>query len=325
MMKNMKINQRLAVILGLCFILGFGAIFMPKCKTDHNPLRVATSLWPGYELLYLARTLGYYDNLPIRLVEVPSTSVISRNLRNGTLEAGCITLDEALMLIQDEVDIRIILVIDESRGGDMLLGKPSVKSLQDLRGKRIGFENSTVTAILLDAALTEAKIPISEIKQVELTIDQHYNGYMDDKVDAIATFEPVASKLLKQNANLLFSSAQIPERIIDVLVVRADIMDTYSDELTALLNGYFRALEYFNHHPSDASKYMERRLGTNPLNQFKGLHFPAVNENYRYLKGDSAQIIESSEILMKLMLKQKLLRHQLSYKNLADPRFLPNE
>jgi NitT/TauT family transport system substrate-binding protein len=295
------------------------------CAKDHADLRVATISWPGYEMLYLARDLGYYQDSPIRLVEVPSTSVISRNLRNGTLEAGCITLDEALMLVQDGVDIRIVLVIDESRGADMLLAKPEIKSLQDLRGKRIGFENSTVTAILLDAALTEANIPISEITQVQLPVDQHYDGYMQGKVDAVATFQPVAGKLLEQKAKMLYSSAKIPGRIIDVLVVRGEIMDSHEEELTVLLKGYFQALEYYTKNPTEACEKMAKRLGVNPEKQFKGICFPTLNENFTYLNGDFARINKSSEKLMELMLKHKLLRHRFSVMKMADSRFLPNE
>lgn len=312
--------------IALCFITAcIGTCMFSGCVHDHSDLRVATISWPGYEMLYLAKSLGYYQGAHIRLVEVPSTSVISRNLRNGALEAGCLTLDEALMLVQDGVDIRIVLVMDESRGADMLLAKPEIKSLHDLRGKRIGFENSTVTAILLDAALTEANIHISEINQVQLSVDQHYEGYMKGKVDAVATFQPVAGKLLEQKAKMLYSSAKIPGRIIDVLVVRGEVMDAHKEELTVLLKGYFLALEYFRKNPSDACKKMGNRLGANPEEQFKGIYFPTLKENYGYLNGDSAQINKSSEKLMELMLKHKLLRLRFSVKGMADSRFLPEE
>lgn len=306
-------------------ILLLSAFTLPGCHRQPPVLRVATNLWPGYEMLYLARNLGYYNELPVRLVEVPSTSQVTRNLRNGTLEVGCLTLDEALTLLQDKIDLRVILVMDESCGGDVLMAKPDIDGLKGLRGKRIGFENSTVSAVLLDAALVEAGLQINEIKQVPMSVDEQFQGYMTDKADAVATYEPVRSQLLRKGAKILFSSAQIPGRIIDILVVRAEVIDKYSEELTALLDGYFRALEYFEKHPLDAAKQMEKRLGRDPLTQFKGLHIPSLNENYHYLRGDSARLLKSSQNLLEVMLKRKLLRHSFSFGNLAEPKFLPNQ
>ena len=308
---------------GVFLTLVIVATILPACQHQKPILRVATNLWPGYEMFYLARNLGYYNELPVRLVEVPSTSQVTRNLRNGTLEAGCLTLDEALTLLQDNIDLRVILVMDESCGGDVLMVKPGIDSLQGLRGKRIGFENSTVSAVLLDAALVKGGLQINEIKQIPMSIDEQFQGYMAGKVDAVATYEPVRSQLLKQGAKILFSSAQIPGRIIDVLLIRADIIDTYSEELSALLSGYFRALDYFGQHPLEASRLMEKRLGSDPLTQFKGLHILNLHDNYLYLKGDSAHLYQSAKNLMELMVKRKLLRHPFSFGLLAVPKFLP--
>ncbi|MCX6240364.1 MAG: ABC transporter substrate-binding protein [Bacteroidetes bacterium] len=305
-------------------VLFAGSAISPSCRQHKPVLRVATNLWPGYEMLYLAKNLGYYNEVSVRLVEVPSTSQVTRNLRNHTLEAGCLTLDETLNLLQDNLDLRVILIMDESCGADVLMAKPGIP-LKDLKGKRIGIENSTVSAVLLDAALVEAGLQIDEIRQVPMSIDEHFQGYMNDNVDAVATFEPVKSQLLAQGAKVLFSSAQIPGRIIDILVIRTEVIDKYSEELEALLDGYFRALSYFEKYPLEASRLMEKRLGRDPLIQFKGIHIPNLAENYLYLEGDSARLLKSAQNLYQVLLKHKLLRHPFKVVNIAEPEFLPDK
>ena len=55
-------------LMGFCWIPLMGVLC--SCNLDPAPLlRVATHVWPGYELLYLAREQGYYDDRQIRLVE----------------------------------------------------------------------------------------------------------------------------------------------------------------------------------------------------------------------------------------------------------------
>lgn len=126
-------------------LLLMAALALGGCTKPPEPvLRVATNIWPGYETLYLARSLGYFDGMPIRLVEMPSNTQVSENLRNGTIEAGGLTLDEALALMQDGVDLRVILIMDMSHGADVVMARHGINNLKALRGRRVGVENTAV-------------------------------------------------------------------------------------------------------------------------------------------------------------------------------------
>ncbi len=120
------------------------------------PLRVGSNVWPGYETLYLARSLGIFASTPIKLVELPSVTEVTHAFRNGGLEVAALTLDEALALLQQDTSLRVILVVDVSNGGDAVLARPEITSLAQLKNRRIGVENSAVGAIMLDGLLTTA-------------------------------------------------------------------------------------------------------------------------------------------------------------------------
>lgn len=293
------------------------------CSPKRPPLRVATNLWPGYEMIYLANNLGYYKDCNIRLIEVPTTSQVTRNLRSGNLEAGCLTLDESLTLLQDKIKIRVIVVLDESCGGDVIMAKPGIENLQALKGKRVGVENSTVSAVLLDAALRKVGMSAVDIIQVPMSVDQHFKEYQSGSVDVLATYEPVRSQVLKVGGKILFSSAQIPGRILDVLVVRTEIMDRYEEELRSLVRGIFLAQQYLHDHPQESAKLMSKRLGEDPLSQFLGIHVPDLVENHQYLAGDSARLYKTAGSLMQLMLDHNLLRKTCSFSRFAEPKYLP--
>ena len=117
------------------------------------PLRIGTNRWLGYEPLYLARDLGLHQNLAVKLIELPSNTESMHELRNGNLEAAALTLDEALLLAQQGLPIRIVLILDQSVGADALLAKSQITTLEKLRGQRVGVENSAGGVVLLDAAL----------------------------------------------------------------------------------------------------------------------------------------------------------------------------
>ena len=311
---------------GLCllFLVVGSALALNGCAKHQEPLlRVASNVWPGYETLYLARSLGVYDDQNIRLVEMPSNSQVSQALRNGMIEAACLTLDEALSLMQDGMNLRVVLVMDVSHGADVVMTRPGIDTLQALRGKRIGVENAAVGAVMLDAALAAGELRAQDVTIVPLTVDEHANAYRAGKIDAAVTFEPVRGQLLKAGAKVLFDSSQVPGRIVDVLVVRSEIAAAHPQALKILLKGHFRALEHLASQPQDAAKRMEPRLNGDALAQFTGLSLPDLKENRALLTGNPPPLKSIATELADLMLNRKLLQKKVSVEHLADPSFLP--
>lgn len=279
-----------------------------------EPLRIATNIWPGYAPLYLARDLGYY-NTPVQLHDLPSSSAVIMAFRNRSLDVAALTLDEALLLAQDGVDARIVLVMDTSNGADVLMARPEIRKLAGLKGKRVGVENGALGAYMLSRILDVAGLKSGDIQVVPLTVDQHEQAYKTVRVDAVVTFEPVRSKLLAQGAKILFDSSKIPDEIFDVLIVHADVLQNRSQSVEQLLEAWYRALDYLGANPSDASEKMARRqqiTGREFGESLKGLNIPDRAENRRLLTGSRPALLPVAERLARVMLEHKLLKRPVS-------------
>lgn len=309
------------ILLFLCCLLG--------CSPPEPPLlRVATNVWPGYESLYLARALGYFDQSSIRLVEMTSASQVSHAIRNGTVEVAALTLDETLTLLQDpSLDLRVILIMDISNGADVLLARNTIPNLAELKNKRIGVENTATGAVLLDAALHDGGLSTDDVTIIPMTANVHQNAWQRHEVDALVTFEPCRSALLNLDAHTLFDSSQIPGRIIDVLVVRAEAIPKHKQQLKQLIAGHFQAIHYLTEHTQQAASFMAPRLAANDpqqvLGQFEGLQLPDLIENWVWLSGAEPTLKKSSQELLDLMLKHQLLQNNVALKQFAEPAFLP--
>ncbi len=309
-------------------VLLFSAFYVLGCVSRPvPPLRVATNTWSGYEPLYLARSLGFYSADEIRLVEMNSASKVSDAVRNGTVEAAALTLDEVLSLLQDGIELQVVLVIDVSNGADALVAKAKIDSLQDLRGHRVGYEAGATGAIMLQAAMEAANLHPRDLKLVPLSVDQHLSAWDADKIDAVVTFDPIRAQLLSVGGRVLFDSHQVPGRIVDVLVVRKDAMHKQREHLQRLLSGHFAALDYLGKSPADASSRMSARLGVPPaqvLEQYQGLKFPDCRENRQSLDFSKSELRGVAESLAHLMLDRRLLTKSVSVESLTNPDFLPN-
>ncbi len=119
---------------------------------------MGTVVWPGYDNLYVAKELDYYNSTPIRLVNYSSVADQIRAFQNGELEAVALTMGDALVLSENISDLRTVLVLDSSFGADVVLAKPAIKYLGELKGKRVGVEASGLGAFMLARTLESVKL-----------------------------------------------------------------------------------------------------------------------------------------------------------------------
>lgn len=297
--------------------------FVVSCAPPLEPLRIGTNIWPGYEPLYLAQNLGYYGDVPIKFLESTFIEEHSRLFLNGNLEMLTTTLDSAFELAAAEPETRIFALLDVSNGADALLSKPEIKTLKDLKAKRIGVQNATLGKLVLTRALEKAGLTDKEVKIVSLDIPEQEAAFAENRVDAVVTFEPARSKLIAAGANLLFDSSQMPGQIVDVLVGREELVNSHAKQLQSLLQGWYRALDYTQQNPEDAAQRMAKREDVTPeqfLASFKGLRFVTLAENLQFFQQGDSKFFQGMTRLSKFLYEKQLLDHVVEPKSLLEER-----
>ncbi|MFY0564578.1 ABC transporter substrate-binding protein [Archangium lansingense] len=292
-------------------------------REDELPLRVGTFLWPGSEPLFLARDLGYLDDGSIRLVEYSSLSELNRDFRNGRIDAVVVTLDMAILFQEQGLEPHVVLVMDYSHGADALLARPEVRRLEDLRGKRVAVEAMSTSNYLLSRALAKAGLQPSDIEILRIPMDQHERAYAEGQVDAVATFEPFVSRVMAEGAHRLFDSSQIPGEIVDILVVREDMLEKRPKQVRHLLQGWFQSLRYLEEHPEDAVSRMSPRLDTSPAgfaSQLETLRHPTLRENLTLLGEPSSSLLNSAHRQQRFMQESGLLQGLVQPEQMLDAR-----
>ncbi len=95
----------------------------------------------------------------------------------------------------------------------------------------------------------------------------------------------------------------------------------------ALVNGRFRALDYFEKNPQDAAVRMAKRTKVPPeqiLDDFKGLSQPNLQENQKLLDKSDLSLIKGMTKLVKIMVDNKLLPKTIDPTSILDDRFIKN-
>ena len=294
------------------------------CIHRHPPMRVGSVVFPGYESLFLARERGLLNPTDIRLIELHSSTDTVRALAADQLEVGCLTLDEVLSARADGVDLRVILVMDESAGADVVMSRQALPSLSALRGKRIALEETAVGGVMLAALLRAADLSARDIVQVATTQDQTAVLFSKGEVDAVVTTEPWASQIEAAGGQRIFDSTSTPGRILDVLAVRAGALSTYDLALRQLVSAHFGAWALLASDPKLASQLMAPRLQIEPadvVGAFRGLKLPDERTNVEML-APNGSLFRTVDELQSVMLRDGLLSRRLQRSDLIDGSFL---
>jgi NitT/TauT family transport system substrate-binding protein len=299
------------------------ALALSGCMRETEPpLRIGTNVWIGSEPLYLARDLGYLDREAVQLVEYPSASEVSRAFRNQAIDGMIISLDELFLLAADGLQPKVVVVVDVSHGADVVVGRSGMRTMQDLRGKRVAVESGALGAFVLSRALAVNGMQASDVKIVRLESNEHPAAFDRGEVDGAVTFDPFRTQLLHSGAHTLFDSSQIPGEIVDLLAVRASVLEKNPQTAQTLLASWFRALDYLGHNPKDAAARMavrEQITGEQFLSALRGVSIPSRADNLQMLTGATPSLVTSGRQLMTLMVEAKLLRSRLDIEGLIAP------
>jgi len=311
--------------------LGLGAAILPGLGAlsgcgPSQPLKVAVQPWCGYQFLFVGREEGWLDTKQVELVETALTTESVAALREGRVDAAALTLDEVLLLRAKGHPLHVVMVFDASAGADVLLARPGIAGLPDLKGKRIGMENSGLGVIMLHKVLQAAGLQPQEVEVVKMGED-HAQAWSTAQLDAILTYEPHLGTLLKQGLQPLFDSRQTPNLILGVLAVTPQAVSDKAEALHNLVHSHFRARYLWQTHPAEAAYQLAPRLGV-PAQEvgqvFKGLDLPDVLSNRHYLTAPAEHLAQSANEIAAILSQAGMMPQRPDLAGLFTADFLPD-
>ena len=145
------------------------------------------------------------------------------------IDACTMTNMEALdMPAASGVPTTAILIGDYSNGNDALIVRNGLQ-MKDLAGKKMLLVQKTVSEYLFDRAMTINGLrgQLKQVRMINTSDSDIAPAFLSDSgVSAVVTWKPLVSQIMKQKGmTSLFNSSQIPGEILDLTVVRTDILN----------------------------------------------------------------------------------------------------
>ncbi len=251
------------------------------------PIKIAYSDWPGWVAWEVAIQKGWLKDAGVDAEFLwfeygPSMEAFTA----GKVDAVMVTNGDALVTGANGAKNTIVMLTDYSNGNDMIVAKPGIKSLKDLKGKKIGLEVGLVEHLMLLNALKKIGLTEADVEIVNTPTNQTPQVLASGQVDAIAAWQPNAGQALGALAGstAIYTSADEPGLIYDTITVSPQSLAQNRAAWVKLVSVWDKALAYIKDPATkdDALKIMAARTGSTPADYaafIGGTHFLTLSES----------------------------------------------
>lgn len=233
------------------------------------PLKIGYSDWPGWVAWQVAIEKGWFKEAGVDVkFDWFDYSASMTAFTAGKIDAVTVTNGDALVTASGGAKNVMIIVTDYSNGNDMIVGKPGVKSLKDLKGKKVGLETGLVEHLLLLNGLKKAGLKESDVAIVNTPTNETPQALASGDLSAIGAWQPNSGEAMKRvpGAKPIYTSADEPGLIFDVLTVSPSSLSSRRADWEKVVKVWGKVVAYINDPKTqpDAVKIMSARVGLKP-------------------------------------------------------------
>ena len=126
---------------GLKGLVAVAALAGAQLSWAAQPLKVGYSDWPGWVAWQVAIDKGWFKQAGVDVkFEWFDYSASLEAFAAGKIDAVTMTNGDTLVTGATGVKGVMIMLTDYSNGNDMIIGRPGVRTIKDLKGKKVAVE-----------------------------------------------------------------------------------------------------------------------------------------------------------------------------------------
>ncbi|MDH4477240.1 MAG: ABC transporter substrate-binding protein [Verrucomicrobiaceae bacterium] len=234
-----------------------------------EPLKIGYSDWPGWVAWEIGIQKGWFKEEGVEVDfqwfdYVPSMDAYV----SGKIDAVGMTNGDALVTGATGKPSVAFLLNDFSNGNDMVVAAPGIKTLADLKGKKVGLEEGFVPHLLLLSGLEKAGISADSVTVVNTPTNETPQVMASKAVDAISAWQPSSGQALKAvpGSKPIFTSADAPGIIYDLMYVSPESLEKRRADWMKVVKVWYRIADYIRDEKNldDVLKILSARVKVTP-------------------------------------------------------------
>ncbi len=215
----------------------------------------------------------------------------------------------------EQFEPQVIFQADWSRGGDAVVVKRGINSVQDLKGKKIAFAEMTPSHTFLLWLLEAGNLKPNDVELVKVAsaIDAA-DIFKKGQVDAAVVWSPDDADCVSKipGSKILQNTKSASHIIADVFIAKKEFVEKNKKDLKNLIRGWFTGAAEIN--TSDDAKVKASKILAEGLGQPEDFCYQAINNVRLCTLGDNLNFyglntsykgITGEEIYNKMEIKYK--------------------
>jgi NitT/TauT family transport system substrate-binding protein len=314
------------LVLTTCILITAVAVAACSSSSTGDPIKLAYNLWIGSAGVFVSdeKKLFSEAGVEVEMVQFASPTEAVQALISGQVDVALTTMDTAVMLQSSQPKddpIRAFYVNDISNGADGIIANSSINSVKDLKGKNVAVTVGAVNHFLLNHAVTEAGLKPSDVNIVNMAPDLTGSTLIAGKVDAAVAWEPFLSEAIAKGNKLLYSSADAPDLIVDVMVTTDSFLKERKEELLKLVEGINLGVDYIAENEAEGTEIAAKVLGTSAESvseMKKGVKLITFEDSKRMLTTDVDQLKQTIEKINDFFIENEVMKERAVADELID-------
>ncbi|MEH1939275.1 MAG: ABC transporter substrate-binding protein [Nostoc sp.] len=258
------------------------------------PLKVEFTSFVGEHSGIIAQEKGFFkaQGVDVELIHKRYIQLEIANFSAGKYDGIILTLGGLINLGATNPDIQGVAVIDESTGADVVVAQSQIKTVADLKGKKLGANLGGFSEVFVTEMLKSAKLTSDDVNLLKLEALEIPQGLKNNVIQAGHTWEPYLSEAIKSGGHILFTSKQTPGLILDMIVFRSDTIRDRPEDIRAFVRGWLQASAYWKANVQEGNAIVSKALKI-PSNtiSLEGIKLTDLAENQKLFQSSNPNSI----------------------------------
>jgi sulfonate transport system substrate-binding protein len=210
--------------------------------------------------------------------------------------ASCLGSTSAILAASEGLDVKIIGIYSRAPKAFMIIVRdPAIKSVKDLKGKKVAGPKGTILHQLLAAALDKEGMTVKDIEFIQMDLSSGANALSTGSVDAALLAGPAAYNALTSGARMLKNGEGLVDATI-VIATTEKFAQKYPEAVSRFLKTHNDTLTWIKKNPDKAAEMTQKETRL-PMDGVR-MMMPWYDFDSKIRKSDIAELAKTQEFMI---------------------------
>ncbi len=217
--------------------------------------------------------------------------------------ASCLGSTSALLAASEGLDLKIVGIYSRAPKAFMIVVRdPAIKSVRDLKSKKVAGPKGTILHQLLAAALEKEGLTAKDVQFVQMDLPSGANALAKGSVDAALLAGPAAYKALSSGARMLKNGEGLVDATI-VIATTEKFMKEYPRAVATFMEAHKKSIEWMRQNLRAAKEMTQKETGL-PLAGVEAM-YSWYDFDPRIRKADVEELVRTQQFMLDNGLQRK--------------------